>query len=313
MRIAILGAGALGCAIGGTLAEAGVDVVLLSRDAPHVEAMQQRGLTLRGPRGDRVVPVRAASDCAGLAPVDLVVVLVKSYHTEAAIREAAPLVGPGTLVMSLQNGMGHEDVLAVTVGRDRVLGGKTYLGGVLLGPGHVIAGTAGKETVIGELDGRISERAERVAATFRRAGLETVVTGTIMATIWDKLLINVATGAVSAISRLPYGALYRCEPLHRVALEAVGETIAVAVAAGVRLSRPDPEAAWRKAAEGLPDDFKASMLQSLEQGQPTEIDFINGAVVRAGERYGVPTPVNRTLVACVKGIEQALDITRATP
>ena len=127
MKVAILGAGALGSAIGGTLAEAGTDVVLLSRDAAHVEAMNREGLRLRGPAGDRLVRVRAALDCAGLAPVDLVVVLVKSYHTDAALREAATLVGPATLVMSLQNGMGHEDILAAAVGRERVLAGKTYV------------------------------------------------------------------------------------------------------------------------------------------------------------------------------------------
>lgn len=177
------------------------------------------------------------------------------------------------------------------------------LGGVLLGPGHVIAGTRGKHTFIGELDGRITERAKRIAETFSRAGLPTEVSANIMGTMWDKLLINVATGALSGITRLPYGALYGVPEVRECALAAVAEGIAVAKALGVKLTSDKPEDAWTLAGEGLPKEFKASMLQSIEKRAPTEIDFINGSVVRWGERAKVPTPVNRALVACVKGIE----------
>ncbi|WP_295381331.1 ketopantoate reductase family protein [uncultured Pseudacidovorax sp.] len=305
MKIAILGAGALGCAIGGTLAMAGNDVVLINRNAAHVEAIRTHGLRLRGPEGERRVAVQAETDCHALGPVDLVIVLVKSFHTQAAIAAATPLIGPQTLVLSLQNGLGHEDILAEAVGRERVIAGKTYVGGVMLAPGQVQAGVAGKETLIGELDGADSPRVRRIAATFEAAGLRTTVSTTIMGTIWDKLLINVATGAVSGITGLGYGPLYAIPEVEATALAAVQEAMDVARASGVALSYTAPRAAWTKAAAGLPADFKTSMLQSLEKGSITEIDFINGAVVRWGQRCGVPTPVNATLVACIKGIEHA--------
>jgi 2-dehydropantoate 2-reductase len=307
MKIHVLGAGSLGCAIGGTLAAAGSDVTLLARSRAHVDAVNAHGLVLRdADGGERVVALAAATDARGLAPADLVIVLVKSFHTAAAIDAYRPALGLGTLVMSLQNGLGHEAVLEQAVGRGRLLAGKTYVGGVFLAPGVVRVGVAGKTTLIGEPDGGLSERVQRVAAEFERAGLQTTVSDNITGAIWDKLLVNVATGALSGITRLPYGALYAVPEVEAVAVAAVAEAIAVARAQGVRLSIEHPVDAWRLAGADLGPDFKASMLQSLEKGSVTEIDFINGAVVREGERLGIPTPVNRTLVACIKGIEKGL-------
>jgi 2-dehydropantoate 2-reductase len=303
MKICMLGSGALGSALGGVLTEGGNNVWLIDAWTAHVDAMNSRGLTLRDGGVDRTVRVQARTSPDGIGPADLIVVLVKSFHTREAIEEASAIIGPDTAVMSLQNGLGHEEILADVVGKDRVLAGKTYAGGVLLGPGHVIAGTKGKYTYIGELDGRITERATTIAATFSRAGLPTEVSANIMGTMWDKLLINVATGALSGITRLPYGGLYSVPEVRQCALAAVAEGIAVAKALRVRLTSDKPEDAWNLAAEGLPKEFKASMLQSIEKGAPTEIDFINGSVVRFGERTRVPTPVNKALVACVKGIE----------
>ncbi len=306
MKICFLGSGALGSAIGGSLAEAGADVILVDAWTAHVDAMNRDGLTLREGGVDRKVKVRAATSTAGLGPVDLVIVLVKSQHTREAIGAAGALVGPDTAVMSLQNGMGHEDILAEAVGREHVLAGKTYKGGVLLAPGHVIAGVKGKETIIGELDGRVTERVTRIADAFIRAGLAVTVSANIMGTMWDKLLINVATGALAGITRLPYAGLYAVPEVKACALAAVAEGMAVAKAAGVTISYTDPEGPWLKAAEGLPPEFKTSLLQSLENGSRTEIDFINGSVVRCGAKCGVPTPVNQALVACVKGIEHRM-------
>ncbi len=306
MKIAVLGAGALGCAIGGTLAEAGNEVVLINRNATHVDAINSHGLLMRTPQGERAVRVRATTRAEAESTVDLVIVLVKSFHTHQAMSAATALVGPKTVVLSLQNGLGHEDVLADIVGHERVLAGKTYVGGVLLAPGRIVAGVEGKETLIGELDGRISDRAQDIATVLNAAGLATTVSDNIVGTMWDKLLINVSTGALSGITRLPYGPLYRIPEIEATAIAAVQEAMAVARASGVNLSFTDPRSAWLKAAAGLPDDFKTSMLQSLEKGSITEIDFINGAVVRWGQRCGVPTPVNATLVACIKGIERQI-------
>ena len=310
MKICILGAGALGCAIGGVLTEAGHEVWLINRGRSLVETLIRDGLKVRDERGDRLVPVHAATHCdqvdASTGPADLIVVLVKSFHTREAIESAHAVMGASTVVLSLQNGLGHEDVLADVVGRERVLAGKTYAGGVTLGLGHIISGTRGKETIVGELDGRVSERALSIAETFTSAGLVTTVSRDIMGTMWDKLLVNVATGALSGITRLNYGALYAIPEVENCAMAAVAEAIAVARAGDIALTTSDPRQPWLKAAEGLPPEFKASMLQSLEKGSVTEIDYVNGAVVRWGARYGVATPVNSALVACIKGIERGL-------
>lgn len=311
MKICVLGAGALGCAVGGVLTEGGHEVWLVNRGHAHVDTMNRDGLTMREAGVDRVVRVHAATHCGGVSlasgPVDLIVVLVKSFHTREAIESALPIIGERTMVLSLQNGLGHEEVLAEVAGRERVLAGKTYAGGVMLAPGHIVAGTRGKETHIGELDGRVSERVGRIAGAFNEAGLITVVSDNIMGTMWDKLLVNVATGALSGITGLPYGELYGVPEIEACAIAAVAEAMTVAHARGIALSTTEPRQPWLKAAEGLPPDFKASMLQSLEKGSVTEIDYVNGAVVRWGAQYGVPTPVNQALVACVKGVERGVE------
>ncbi len=306
MKICILGSGALGSTIGGVLTESGSEVYLIDTWAEHVNTMKRQGLRLREDASDRTVKVRAATDCHGLGPADLILVLVKSYHTKEAIKNAGPIIGDKSVVLSFQNGLGNEDILAEVVGKDHVIGGRTFAGGVMLGPGHVIAGCKGKQTYIGELDGRITERVNEIAKQFNQAGLETIVSTNIIGIMWDKLLINVATGALSGMTRLPYGGLYQLKEVMDCALKAVSEAIAVAKAMGVKLTIIDPKKIWLKAAENLPPEFKASMLQDIEKGSRTEIDSINGSVVRLGEKHGIPTPVNRVLVACIKGIEHHL-------
>ncbi len=306
MRICILGAGALGSTFGAWLSEAGHDTWLLNRPNAHIEAIGRDGLEVETPDGSRRVQVRAAVAAEAIGVVDLVVVLVKSFATAEAMTQARALVGPETLVLSLQNGLGHEELLAGIVGRERVIAGKTYVGGVLLGPGRIRSGVVGKQTLIGELDGQVTPRVQAVAEAFGGAGLATTVSANIRGTLWDKLQVNVATGALTGITQLTYGQLYSEPSLRDIALQAVAEAIAVARAAGVELGLQEPEAAWQLAREGLAPSFKTSMLQSLQKGSITEIDFINGAVVRLGQQYRVPTPVNATLVACIKGIERAM-------
>jgi 2-dehydropantoate 2-reductase len=306
VKICFIGAGALGSTIGGTLAKGGADVWLIDPFQAHVDAINTHGLRMLEAGVETRVKVTACTSTTRVGTVaDLVIVLVKSYHTRDAIRAAAPIIGPDTVVMSLQNGLGHEDILAEEVGRDRVIAGKTYVGGVLLAPGHVRAGVVGKETIIGELDGTISSRAQRIAASLNAAGILTRLSENIIGTMWDKLFINVAGGGLTAITGLTYGGLYALPVLEDCALAAIAEAIAVAQAAGVAISITDPRVAWTMASAGLPAEFKTSMLQSLQSGNPTEVDYIHGSVVRWGAKVGVPTPINSTIVACVKGIEFA--------
>ena len=304
MKIAFLGAGALGCSIGGVLAAGGSDVFLVDRFQAHVDAINESGLHMRVGEEEKIIKVKAYGDCQRIGAVDLIIVLVKSFHTRAAIESAGAIVGKDTMVMSIQNGLGHEEILAEVVGRERVLAAKTYVGGVFLKPGHIISGFQGKQTYIGELDGQLTTRLQAVVDEFNRAGLLATASTNIYGTMWDKLLVNVATGALCAITRLPYGGLYSVPEVETCALAAVAEGIAVARANGIKLTSEDPKYFWLLAADGLPADFKTSMLQSLEKGEPTEVDFINGSVVRWGARSAIPTPVNQTLLACTKGIER---------
>ncbi len=303
MKICIVGAGSLGSAIGGALALDGNEVHLVGRKA-HMDAVNERGLVMETPDGELVAEVRGHTDAAGIGPADLLIVLCKSFDTEKTVRDSIELVGDETVVMSLQNGLGAEDVLCGIVGPERVVGGKTYIGGMLLGPGRVQATVAGKDTFVGELDGSVTERVRRIASTFESAGMHCVASDNIMGVIWDKLLVNVATGAVCGITGLPYGDLYQEEKLVAVAVAAVEEGIAVARAAGISLTYDDPMDTLELARANLPYDFKPSILQSLEKHRPTEVGVINGAVVAQGALHGVPTPVNETLVACVSGIER---------
>jgi 2-dehydropantoate 2-reductase len=205
--------------------------------------------------------------------------------------------------MSLQNGLGHEDIIAGIVGKQRVLAGKTYCGGLMTAPGVVTIGIKNKETIIGELDGQLTKRAAAIGKVFNDAGLLTTVSENIMGAMWDKILVNVATGAITGITRLVYGLMYQVPELEATACAAVLEAMAVAKAKGIKLSITEPQVAWDKAGRGLPFEFKASMLQTLEKNSVTEIDYINGAVVQAGKLLGIPTPVNETLAALIKGIE----------
>ncbi|SNS81046.1 ketopantoate reductase [Anaerovirgula multivorans] len=307
MKICVLGSGALGSSIGGALAEAGSEVYLIDQWVDHINEINKHGLKIKEGDTKRRVKVQGKTDCTGIGAADLIIVLVKSFHTKEAIQKASSIIGEKTIVMSLQNGLGNEETLIKVVGKDRVIGGKTYVGGVLVGPGNIVSGIKGKYTYIGELDGTITERINQVAEEFNRAGLLTAISDNIGGMIWDKLLINVATGALCGITKLPYGGLYKVPEIRDCAFDAISEGIAVAKANGVMLSVENPERIWLMAAVGLPDEFKTSMLQSLEKGSKTEIDYINGAVVRLGEKWNIPTPVNKALVANVKGIEYWLE------
>lgn len=303
MKVCILGAGSLGSTIGGALAKAGNEVHFVGR-APHMDAVNENGLAMVTPTGDQTVHPIGHTTPEGIGVCDLVIVLCKAFDTAKTMEEGKELVGPGTTVMSLQNGLGAEDVLCECVGADHVIGGKTYIGGMLLGPGRVQATIPGKDTFIGELDGSVTDRTRAIGKAFDDAGMHCIVSDNIMGVIWDKLLVNVATGAVCGITHLPYGDMYEEEKLVATAVAAVQEGIDVAHAAGVKLTYENPMDTLELARAGLPKSFKPSILQSLEKHRPTEVGVINGAVVAQGKKYGVPTPVNDTLVACVVGIER---------
>ena len=306
MKIVMLGAGALGSTIGGTLAMGGNDVHFVDMWQEHVDLINKDGLHMTNEKEDWYVRVDARTTADTIGEADLVIVLVKSFATKQAVEQLKQtnVIGKNTLVMSLQNGLGNEETIASVIGSENVISGKTYVGGRLIQAGYISAGVQGKWTYIGELNGEITDRIQTVCNVFNDAGLLCEVSDNIKGLIWDKLLINVAAGALCGITRLPYGPLYEEDYIKDVAVAAIQEGIQVATAAGVVLKSEDPQYPWVAASEGLPGTFKTSILQSLELKRPTEIDFINGSIVEWGKKYGIATPVNQTLVACVKGIEK---------
>lgn len=285
MKIVMLGAGALGSTIGGTLAIGGNDVHFVDMWQEHVDLINKDGLHMTNEKEDWYVRVDARTTADTIGEADLVIVLVKSFATKQAVEQLKQtnVIGKNTLVMSLQNGLGNEETIASVIGSENVISGKTYVGGRLIQAGYISAGVQGKWTYIGELNGEITDRIQTVCNVFNDAGLLCEVSDNIKGLIWDKLLINVAAGALCGITRLPYGPLYEEDYIKDVAVAAIQEGIQVAKAAGVVLKSEDPQYPWVAASEGLPGTFKTSILQSLELKRPTEIDFINGSIVEWGK------------------------------
>lgn len=308
MQVCVLGAGSLGSVIGGALARSHHEVTLVSRNAAHVVAIRRSGLTLVDARGAIRIPVAAATSVDGLATPDLLIVLVKSFDTRAALEAAAHLIGDDTLILTLQNGVGCEEIIASVAGRSRLVAGRTFVGGRMTEPGVVEFGIEGRMTVLGELDGQLTDRLQVLADAFDGAGMAVEISTDIVAMMWEKLFVNVATGAWSALTGLPYGELAIHPDVGRMAVATVAEAMAVAHALGIEVTTCDPEVPWRRAWEGLPYGFKASMLQSVEKGSRTEVDVMHGAVTDAGRRTGVPTPVNDALVAAMRGLERRLEL-----
>lgn len=304
MKFAIIGGtGAMGGALGAALFEGGHQVALVDVAREAVEKINADGLHITDKSGQtRVVRVPATLSPQEIGPVDVVLVFVKCYHTETAMRAAAPLIGDQTLVLSLQNGWGNAPRIAQIVGQERVLVGVTYHSATLLEAGHIKHSGVGK-TVLGELDGALTPRLEQLANAFADAKWEVETSTEIQSKIWEKLALNVCTLPTSALLRFTADELPRHDGTLRVMRALLEETAAVAKAQNIEF---DVEARWtaiisllEKAVGG-----KSSMLQDVERGRKTEIDVINGAICEAGARLGIATPTNDALMSLVKALEE---------
>jgi 2-dehydropantoate 2-reductase len=304
MRIAVLGGGgAMGGLLGGYLARSGLDVILVDVRPDTVAAINDDGLTIMEADGSQsLVRVQATSDPASVGPVDLVMSVVKSYHTEGAIRSAAPLLGPDTAILSLQNGWGNADRIGSIAGRQRVLVGLTYHSATLVGPGQV-KHTGSGMTHIGELDGSATARLAAVAAGFSNAGLEVATSATIVNEIWKKLALNVCTLPTSALLRFQAHELNRHDGSRALMRGLLAEVSAVARAEGIEL---DETERWDAITSLLDRAIggRSSMLQDVEANRQTEIDVINGAITAAGRRGGIPTPLNDSMVWLISALQE---------
>ena len=302
MSVAVIGAGAMGGLYGGLLASRpGNRVLLIDLWREHVAAINGSGLLIEAAEGPMRVMVQAAETARGLEPKDLVVILVKSRDTEAAARAAESAIGPETMVLSLQNGLGNIEILSEALGASKVIGGSTSFGAFLKGPG-VIAWRGRGQTPIGELDGRVTDRIGTLAEVFQDAGLGPVVSTNVEGVIWTKLIVNVGINALAAILGVPNGGLLEDSEAASTMEAAVLEAAAVAAASGVRLEVSDPVAHVRDVCLKTGQNI-CSTMQDLRARRPTEIGVINGAVVKAGLRLGLDVQVNQRLWGLIQAQE----------
>lgn len=298
MKIAVVGVGGLGGYIGGRLAHSGQDVTFLAR-GQRLVALRQNGLHVRSPDGDFVIqPVQATDNPAEIGPVDLILFCVKTYDVATAAEPLRPLVGPGTALLPVQNGIAHIEQLRSILGNEAVLGGMAMINAHSPHPG-VIERPGGPHFIeFGELGGEPSTRCATIAQAITAAGIEAVVSPKIKERMWWKLAIIGGAGVFSVVrgSKAQFWKIPETRDLIR---QAVAEGVAVARAHGIALSPTLPDEIIA-IGNGNPPQYKPSMLVDLEHGRRLEIDALNGAIVRLGRAAGVPTPVNEVIYACLK-------------
>jgi len=292
-RVAVMGAGAVGCYYGAVLARAGHEVTLIGRPQ-HVQAVQRSGLRLQTIDSDRHIQLRASTEPDAVRGAELVLFSVKSTDTEAAGKALAPHVERDAAILTLQNGVDNAERLAATLGRE-VIPAVVYVAVEMAGAGHV------RHHGRGELVIASSKQSGAIAAAFGAAGVPVEISDNVAGALWAKLIVNCAYNALSAITQLPYGRLVQGAGMPEVMREVVDECLAVAQAAGVKVPG-DMHEAVRRIAQTMPGQY-SSTAQDLTRAKKTEIDHLNGFVVRKGEPLGVRTPVNRVLLALVKTLE----------
>ena len=300
-HVAIVGAGAMGCLFAARLAEAGAQVTLIDVDATRVAALDRDGITLDDDAGERIVRVvaRAAADVTG--PVDLVLLFTKGMHSAAAIRSVAHLDANGAYALTLQNGIGNADAIAEAWPAERILIGTADWPADLEAPTRVASHGHGRLWVGPFVEGAMAGM-EPAVALLNRGGLEAIADRHVLVPIWEKVAFNAALNALATVTGLTVGGM-DAAPGRRIAAAVVGEVVATAQAIGVGVERDRIDA---KVAAALAHHrgHKASMLQDRLAGRATEIETINGAVVRAAEAAGVATPVTATLADLVRLIER---------
>ena len=303
-HIAVLGAGAVGCYFGGMLARAGVPVTLIGR-VRHVDAIERDGLFFDGLHFQQQIPVAATTEIQVARDAAIVLFCVKTLDTEDAAKALLPYLAPGAVIVSMQNGVDNVSRIRSAAGIEAIPA-VVYVAAAMTAPGRVKHSGRG-DLVIGDVWGnhRLRQSLTGIAALFENAGVSCRVSENVVGELWTKMIINCAYNAISALGRARYGVLAR-QPETRALMRTVTEeALAVARAGGVRLPDIDMlEAVWRIA--DAMSEATSSTAQDISRGNPTEIDSLNGYLVRRGAELGVPTPVNQTLHALVKLLESDL-------
>ena len=299
MKIAIVGAGGVGGYFGARLAVSGEEVHFIARGA-HLEAIQNNGLQIYSTNGDILVkPARATSDPAAVGPADLVIVAVKLWSTEQALRDAAPMVGPNTAVVSFQNGVIAADTIASLYGKPRTLGGVAQIAAVIEKPGVIRHSGTMAVLIAGELDGKPTPRVQKFIDACVTAGIEARASDDIRKNIWEKYAFLVAASAMTSLTRLPLGPIREDPDTRALMAQIMSEVASVGRAKDVRLDADLVDRLLQRL-DGLPRTMVASMLGDLERGNRLELPWLSGGVAQMGNELKVPTPANSFIVAALK-------------
>ena len=300
MKFLVVGPGAMGCLFAARLGKAGFHVTLLDYIPERAKQLNEQGVVVEGVTGQYTVKVpTVVGDLS--SPPDWVLLCVKSYKTRQASETIRSTLPAKAMVVTLQNGVGNVEILEHVFGKERILGGVTSEGATLLGPGKIRHAGQG-ETIIGPA-GDPNGPAGKLVSAFGQAGFKTRAVHNVSDHIWGKLIINVGINALTAITRLKNGRLPEVLGTRLVLEDAVKEAVAVATAKNIQLPYPDPLARVMQVCEATAGNL-ASMLQDVLKEKETEVDAINGAIVREGKALGIPTPVNLTLTHLVHAIQQ---------
>ena len=304
MRIAVIGAGAVGGFFGGRLAHAGQDVRFLAR-GDHLRALRAGGLRVDSPLGDlRLQAVRASDDPAEIGAADLILVCVKAWQVPEVARTLGPMIGPDTFAVPLQNGVEATGQLEDALGAGRVLGGTCKIISQVVEPGHIAHTGVDPVIAVGEADGKASDRARRFRQLFRGTGVQVEIPADIQVAIWEKFLIMAAVSGIGALTRVPIGVFRGVPETRELVLQAIIEAAAVARARRIPLSE-DAVGGTLAFVDRLPEDGTSSIQRDIMEGRPSEIGALTGAVVRLGREAGIPTPLNDFLYGCLLPMERA--------
>ena len=298
MKIVVVGAGGVGGFLGGALAKSGEDVTVIARGS-HLQTIREKGLTVESVSlGNFTCSVKATENPSDAGAADLLLFCVKSYDTEKALQNIAPLIGEDTMVVSFQNGVGKEDKIAQKVGRAHVLAGAIFIESFIAQPG-VIKQTWGPSIAIGELDGTITSRAKKIHTALISAGLKCDLSNRVLDVLWEKFLFICPTAGICSVARATIGEIIEFEETRALYLAAMEEVERVARATGINLASDIVQRTFAQA--GRADkSMKPSMLRDLERGKRLEIDALSGSVSRYGHQLSVPTPVNNFIYASLK-------------
>lgn len=300
MKISVIGSGAMGCLFGGLLTEAGQEVQLLDVWPEHVNALNENGLSILREGGERIIRVHATTDPAEIQQTDLALIFVKHSQTGEAVRTAVRLLGDTGYILTLQNGMGNAEIIAETAGHKRVICGTTAQGAMLLGPGRIQHSGIGK-TKIGMWDQDRQPIVDVVAGAFSAAKIETSGVDNIKPVIWSKLFANVGINAITALTNIRNGELLDHEETRSLVEAVVAEAITVARALQVSVADDALENVFAIAEATAIN--RSSMGQDVDAHRPTEIDAINGYIVRRAKELGIEVPVNQSLTCLIKTLQ----------